>query len=400
MEHTLPQKTGEDDRTVAWLKETSSARNVNLTTPKSPGLKALGFLDKLLALWIILGMGLGIILGYFVPNTSEVLESVKFVDVSLPLALALILMMWPILCRVSPSALLRLFSDSKIWQQLLFSFIVNWILAPLFMLGLAWAFLPDKEELRHGLILVGIARCIAMVLVWTDIAHGDSDFCAVLVAFNSVLQIVLFAPMAILLVAKLSTGIPEDEIQVSYGTVAKSVAAFLGIPLAAALMTRASFYLMKKQELYKNKFLPAFAPLSLISLIFTTIIIFAAQGRQVVGSITSVLRVIAPLIVYFCVMFALVLCICRWKGVGYERSTVQAFTGASNNFELAIAVAVASYGANSQQALAATVGPLVEVPVLLTLAYLLEWYRKRTHWDIDTVSEADVSKMNSPSITV
>ncbi|KAM0746986.1 arsenical-resistance protein [Meredithblackwellia eburnea MCA 4105] len=347
-------------------------------------------------------MGMGIILGYFVPSTQRVLEKIKFVDVSLPLALALIIMMWPILCRVSPTALLRLFSDRKIWQHLLFSLVVNWIIAPFFMLGLAWAFLPDKEDLRHGLILVGVARCIAMVLVWTDIAHGDSDFCAVVVAFNSVLQIALYAPMAILLVAKIAPGASEDEIQVSYGTVAKSVAAFLvGIPLAAALLTRGSFIVFKKEKFYQDKFLPAIAPLSLVSLIFTTMIIFAAQGRQVVSSITSVLRVIAPLLFYFCGMFAFALYFCKWRGVGYKRSVVQAFTGASNNFELAIAVAVASFGANSPQALAATVGPLVEVPVLLTLAYVLDWYRKRTHWDLDIDSEADSSSTKrSPSLIV
>ncbi|KAM0751171.1 arsenical-resistance protein ACR3 [Meredithblackwellia eburnea MCA 4105] len=347
-------------------------------------IKPLALLDQLLALWILLAMGLGIILGYFVPDTSDVLQKVEFVGVSLPLAIALIVMMYPILCRVSPSALRRLFSSRQIWYHLLFSLVVNWIIAPLFMLALAWAFLPDKEELRNGLILVGIARCIAMVLVWTDIAQGDSDYCAVLVAFNSILQIVLFAPFAILYINKASMETVEDEVLVSYGTVAKSVAAFLGIPLAAAMLTRGMFILVfKAEKFYKEKFLPVIAPFSLLSLIFTTIIIFAAQGRQVVTSITSVLRVIAPLLVYFSVMFFLVLFVCTKFRVGYGRSATQAFTGASNNFELAIAVAVSAYGANSPQALAATVGPLVEVPVLLGLAYLLVWYRKRTGWDVE-----------------
>ncbi|KAL8290541.1 hypothetical protein RQP46_002799 [Phenoliferia psychrophenolica] len=361
-------------------QDTPVASNAAAPSPKVPKIKSLALLDKLLALWIVLAMGIGIILGYFVPNTAVVLEKVKFVDVSLPLAIALIVMMWPILCRVSPSALLRLFSDRSIWYHLLFSLIVNWIVAPLLMLGLAWAFLPDRPELREGLILVGIARCIAMVLVWTDIADGDADFCAVLVAFNSILQVVLYAPLAILYVDKIGQ---SGTVVVSYGTVARSVAAFLGIPLALALVTRGAFFLFKAQKFYQEKFLPAIAPLSLIALLFTTLIIFAAQGRHVVTAITSVLRVIAPLLVYFTIMFGVVLFTCKRANVPYGRTTAQAFTGASNNFELAIAVAIAAYGANSPQALAATVGPLVEVPVLLGLAYLLNWYRKRDNWDVE-----------------
>ncbi|KAI5474324.1 bile acid:sodium symporter [Pseudohyphozyma bogoriensis] len=295
--------------------------------PVSPTVKRLAFLDQLLALWIVLAMAIGIILGYFVPNTSVVLEKVKFVDVSLPLV-----MMWPILCRVSPSALLKLFSGSTIWYHLLFSLVVNWIIAPLFMVGLAWAFLPDKEGLREGLILVGIARCVAMVLVWTDIAQGDSDYCAVLVAFNSILQIVLYAPFGILYVNKISH--PSTELNISYSTVARSVAAFLGIPLGLALLTRGAFILFKAQTFYHRKFLPTIAPLSLIALLFTTLIIFAAQGRHVVASITNVLRVVAPLIVYFVVMFFVVLYGCKRAGVTYSRTTTQAFTGASNNFEV------------------------------------------------------------------
>ncbi|KAK4702139.1 arsenite transporter, partial [Phenoliferia sp. Uapishka_3] len=386
-------------------KVTTITRPPPTCSRKVPKIKALAWLDKLLALWIILAMGIGIILGYFVPNTSVVLEKVKFVDVSLPLgsslflftirmikliidfmkytAIALIVMMWPILCRVSPSALLRLFSGAKIWYHLLFSLVVNWVFAPLLMLALSWAFLPDKEGLREGLILVGIARCIAMVLVWTDIADGDADFCAVLVAFNSILQIVLYAPFAILYINKISPGGGSGGVVVGYGTVARSVAAFLGIPLAAALVTRGAFILFKAQLFFQEKFLPTIAPLSLIALLFTTLIIFAAQGRQVVDSITSVLRVVAPLLVYFLIMFFLVLFTCKRAKVSYGRTTAQAFTGASNNFELAIAVAVSAYGANSPQALAATVGPLVEVPVLLGLAYLLNWYRKRQNWDLD-----------------
>ncbi|GAA5826463.1 hypothetical protein JCM5353_001830 [Sporobolomyces roseus] len=348
----------------------------------TPQLKRLAILDQLLALWIILAMGIGLIIGNF-SNAAPVLESVKFVDVSVPLAVALIVMMVPILARVSPEALVALFRQKGLWKHILFSFVANWIVLPLFMFALAWAFLPDKEDLREGLILVGIARCIAMVLVWTDIADGDLDYCAVLVAFNSLLQIVLYAPLALFYIHVLSPNQKIGESQVQYAVVAKSVAVFLGIPLAVAMALRGIFMLLRLKNFYQNKFLPAIAPLSLISLLFAIIIIFAGQGKQVVSSITSVLRIIPPLLIYFIASFAITLWGCKRFGSSYRRSTVHAFTNSSNNFELAIAVAIASYGANSDQALAATVGPLVEVPVLVTLAYLLVWYRKRSKWDIE-----------------
>ncbi|BGP33717.1 arsenicals resistance [Rhodotorula toruloides] len=348
-------------------------------------LKRLKLLDQLLALWILLAMALGIILGALVPSTSVVLEKVQFVGVSLPIAIALIVMMWPILCRVSPGSLIPLFRQRQLWQHLAFSVVVNWIVSPLLMLGLAWAFLPDKEDLREGLIVVGVARCIAMVLVWTDIAGGDLDYCAILVAFNSILQMVLFSPVSILFLRVFRTQ-PLGDVEaasVSYSTVAKSVAVFLGIPLAAAVLTRSFFFAIRRQKFFQERFLPAIAPLSLISLLFTTIIIFAAQGKQVVHSITDVLRVIPPLIIYFFTTFAAVVFLLRQFHVPYPRTATQAFTASSNNFELAQAVCIATYGAQSPQALAATVGPLVEVPVLLSLAYLLVHLRRRWRWDTD-----------------
>ncbi|GAA5964656.1 hypothetical protein JCM21900_005007 [Sporobolomyces salmonicolor] len=363
-------------------------------------LRQLTFLDRFLALWILLAMVLGLIVGNF-SSADEVLEKVKFVDVSLPLAIALMVMMWPILCRVSPSSLVPLFKQRTLWKHLLFSVALNWIVAPLFMFGLAWAFLPDKRELREGLILVGIARCIAMVLVWTEIAKGDIEFCAINVVVNSLLQIVLYSPLAILYIRVFSAG-ADDGFQVGYATVARSVAAFLGIPLAAALVTRAVFVLVRARNFFQNKFLPMIAPLSLIALLFTIVIIFAAQGKQVVRSITDVLRIIPPLLVYFAGIFFATVFACRRAKVGYARSTSAALAGASNNFELAIAVAIASYGAHSPQALAATVGPLVEcvlrpsnsgaqVPVLLGLSYALLWYRRRSQWDLPN-EDADEEK--------
>ncbi|GAA5919133.1 hypothetical protein JCM1841_005645 [Sporobolomyces salmonicolor] len=348
-----------------------------------PTLKRLQFLDQFLALWIILAMAVGIIIGNF-SSAEEVLERVQFVNVSLPLAIALIVMMWPILCRVSPASLASLFRQRGLWKHLLASFVVNWIIAPMFMFALAWAFLPDKQDLREGLILVGLARCIAMVLVWTDIAGGDLDFCALTVAVNSLLQIVLYSPFAIFYIRVLSDPDNKNDIEVDYPTVAKSVAVFLGIPLAAALVTRGLFILLRAQKFFQNRFLPAIAPLSLIALLFTIIVIFAAQGKQVVKSITDVLRVVPPLLVYFFAMFFAAFFTCRRARVSYPRTVVHSVTSNSNNFELAIAVAVAGYGANSPQALAATVGPLIEVPVLLGLSYGLVWYRRRSKWDLPT----------------
>lgn len=287
--------------------------------------------------------------------------------------------MYPILCKVRYEMLHLLLSSWELWKQLLFSFVLNWIIAPLFMLGLAWAFLPDQEGLREGLIYVGIARCIAMVLIWTDLAGGDGDYCAVLVAFNSILQIALFAPFAVFYLRVISGD--DYDGHKDYATCASSVGVFLGIPLGAAILTRLSLRTLLGERKYQLYFIRYVGPLSLIGLVYTIIILFASQGDHVVHSITSVLRVAAPLVVYFLTIFPLTAFVC-WKfGFGYKVSCTQAFTGASNNFELAIAVTVAVYGANSDQALASTVGPLIEVPVLVGLVYVIRWARKRWHWE-------------------
>lgn len=265
-----------------------------------------------------------------------------------------------------------------VWKQIAFSFVVNWILAPLLMTGLAWAFLPDRQDLRQGLIFVGIARCIAMVLIWTDLAKGDGDYCAVLVAFNSILQMVLFAPLAIFYIKVVSD---EDSLHdLSYALVARSVAVFLGIPLAAAVITRLVLRRILGERRYQTHFIRWISPFSLIGLLYTIIVLFGSQGEHVVKQITSVLRVCAPLIVYFAITFSVTVFVCYKFGWGYRISCTQSFTAASNNFELAIAVVVAVYGAGSQEALASTVGPLIEVPVLITLVYVLQWFKKKMNW--------------------
>lgn len=250
--------------------------------------------------------------------------------------------------------------------------------ADLIQLGLSWAFLPDQPELRQGLILVGIARCIAMVLIWTGLAGGDNEYCAILVAINSLLQMILFAPLALLFINVI--GGSAESVHVEYATVAKSVGVFLGIPLGAAIVTRFSLRRLVGSAWYERKFLRWIGPLSLIGLLFTIIVLFASQGRRVVHQIVSVVRVAAPLFVYFVVLFLTILYVTRKLGFGYQLACTQSFTAASNNFELAIAVAIGTFGVDSDQALAATVGPLIEVPVLLGLVYLVRWYGRRKEW--------------------
>ncbi|CZR50670.1 related to arsenite transporter ARR3 [Phialocephala subalpina] len=345
---------------------------------KTSAFKSLGWLDRFLALWIFLAMAIGIILGNFVPNTGRALQKGKFVGVSVPIAVGLLVMMYPILCKVKYETLHLVLGKRDIWIQISFSIFVNWIIAPLVMLGLAWAFLPDKGALREGLILVGLARCIAMVLIWTGLAGGDSEYCAILVAINSILQMILFAPLALLFIKVISRA--EGTLDVNYSTVAKSVSVFLGVPLGAAILTRFTFRKLVNDKWYNQTFLKYLAPWSLIGLLFTILILFASQGARVVHQVVSVIRVAAPLVVYFAIIFFVTLLVTYKLGFGYKVATTQSFTAASNNFELAIAVAVATYGADSDQALAATVGPLIEVPVLLGLVYVVRGVGRRWGW--------------------
>lgn len=324
-------------------------------------------------------MAIGIILGNCVPSTAAALQNGQFVGVSIPIAVGLLVMMYPILCKVRFETLHLLLRTRFLWTQIAISFVLNWIIAPLLMVGLAWAFLPEREDLREGLIFVGIARCIAMVLIWTDLAGGDADYCAILVAFNSILQMILFAPLAVFYTRVISHD--DDDYTVKYATVATSVAAFLGIPLGAAVVTRLLLRRLIGDYNYQRYFLRYIGPFSLIGLLYTIIVLFGSQGLHVVQQITSVLRVCAPLVVYFAIIFTLTAWMMKKCGYGYKISCVQSFTAASNNFELAIAVVVSVYGAGSQQALASTVGPLIEVPVLVALVYVLKFFRKRWGWE-------------------
>ncbi|KAH7138578.1 sodium bile acid symporter family-domain-containing protein [Dendryphion nanum] len=361
-------KDGDVEKAIGFEdgRAPGASDGMNSKRPVAP-LRGLSFLDRFLVVWILLAMAIGIILGNLVPSTGPALQRGEFIGVSIPIAIGLLVMMYPILCKVRFETLHLLLSSRALWTQILISFLLNWIVAPLFMVALAWAFLPDRQDLREGLIFVGIARCIAMVLIWTDLAQGDGDYCAVLVAFNSILQIVLFAPLAIFYVQIVSHGNKTD---VSYSNVAQSVGVFLGIPLGAAILTRLVLIRALGEERYQHRFIRYIAPWSLIGLLYTIIVLFGSQGAQVVRQITDVLRVCAPLLVYFLVIFTATAWLCWKMGFGYKVSCTQSFTAASNNFELAIAVVVATYGAGSGQALASTVGPLIEVPVLVALVGL------------------------------
>ncbi|KAL5120441.1 arsenicals resistance [Pleosporales sp. CAS-2024a] len=367
------KKNIEVDTPAAARADTNNQDNKDARGP----LKALSFLDRFLLVWILVAMGVGMALGNTVDSIGPALQKGEFVGVSIPIAIGLLVMMYPILCKVRYETLHLLLRSRELWMQIAVSFVLNWMIAPLFMVGLAWAFLPDRQDLREGLIFVGIARCIAMVLIWTELANGDGDYCAVLVAFNSILQIILFAPFAIFYVQIVSHG---DPTSVSYQGVAQSVGVFLGIPLGAAVFTRLGLRFLIGEDRYQRRFIRSIAPLSLIGLLYTIIVLFASQGAHVVRQITDVLRVCAPLLVYFLVMFTSTIWFCWKMGFGYQVGCTQGFTAASNNFELAIAVVVAVYGAGSGQALASTVGPLIEVPVLVALVYLLRWVRRRLQW--------------------
>jgi len=330
-------------------------------------------------------MILGVVIGEFA-DVSPLQEGSGLQGVGAPLVVGLLVMMWPILTKVQYEQFPRLFLTRTLWTQILLSIILNWLIGPFLMLGLAEATLPDLPTYRIGIILVGLARCIAMVMIWTQIAKGDTDICAIVVIVNSLLQIVLYAPMAVFQINVIA-GL--DNIELNYGNTAIAVLIYLGIPLLAGLLTRMLFLMLPGRERFTTKFLPIFSNLSLLGLLYTIIIIFASQARHILDNLGPFFRTIVPLLLYFTIMwsstFALLYYLSRRygarRGFTYEMAVVQSFTAGSNNFELAIAVAVAIYGAGSDQALAATIGPLVEVPVLLILSWVALFFGHKLQWD-------------------
>lgn len=321
-------------------------------------------------------MALGLLIGNFAPAIPELLNSLKIADVSLPIAIGLLVMMYPPLAKVRYDKTAEIAADKKLMG---ISLALNWIIGPLLMFTLGWLFLPDLPELRTGLIIVGLARCIAMVLIWNDLACGDREAAAVLVAINSVFQIAMFAVQGWFYLQILPhwLGLETTSASFSFGAIALSVVVFLGIPFLAGVLSRILGERLRGRRWYERTYLPRISPLALGGLLYTIVLLFALQGQQIVERPWDVGRVALPLLAYFVLMFALALTAARAARLGYARSVTVAFTAAGNNFELAIAVSVGTFGAASRQALAGTVGPLIEVPVLVALVYLTLWLAPR-----------------------
>ncbi|CKH14356.1 ACR3 family arsenite efflux transporter [Mycolicibacterium smegmatis] len=336
----------------------------------------LSTLDRFLPVWIGAAMAAGLLLGRWIPGLNIALEGIQVDGISLPIALGLLIMMYPVLAKVRYDRLDTVTGDRKLLGS---SLILNWVLGPALMFTLAWLLLPDLPEYRTGLIIVGLARCIAMVIIWNDLACGDREAAAVLVALNSIFQVVMFAVLGWFYLSVLPgwLGLEQATITTSPWQIAKSVLIFLGIPLAAGYLSRRIGEKSRGREWYESKFLPRVGPWALYGLLFTIVVLFALQGEQITSRPLDVVRIALPLLAYFAIMWGGGYLLGAMLGLNYERTTTLAFTAAGNNFELAIAVAIATYGATSGQALAGVVGPLIEVPVLVALVYVSLALRKR-----------------------
>ena len=339
----------------------------------------LSVLDKFLTLWIFIAMGIGVGIGYAFPGVADVLDSYRIDTVSIPIAIGLLVMMYPPLAKVKYEELGNLVRARESKKVFATSLVLNWLIGPALMFALAWVFLPDLPEFRMGIIMVGLARCIAMVLVWNQLAKGDTEYCAVLVALNSIFQIFMYSFLAYLYITLLSGWIGGESayVNVSMLDIARSVFIFLGIPFIAGIVSRFTLIRRYGREWYENKFVPRISPLALIGLLFTIVVMFAFKGLYIVERPQDVARVAVPLVLYFLAMFFVSYYISYKLRFRYSIATTQSFTAASNNFELAIAVSIGVWGIGSLQAFAAVIGPLMEVPVLISLVNVALWIRKR-----------------------
>lgn len=345
------------------------------TTTQQEAPARLSTLDKWLPAWIGLAMIAGLLLGRLIPGLSELLSHLEVGGISVPIALGLLVMMYPVLAKVRYDKVAAVTGDKKL---LISSLVLNWLAGPAVMFALAWTFLPDLPEYRTGLIIVGLARCIAMVVIWNDLACGDREATAVLVAINSVFQVVMFSVLGWFYLTVLPTwlGLDTQGLEVSMGQIALNVLVFLGVPLIAGFASRWIGEKRRGRQWYEEKFIPRVGPWALYGLLFTIVLLFALQGEQITSQPLDVVRIALPLLVYFSLMWFAGLLLGKSLGLGYARSTTLAFTAAGNNFELAIAVAIGTFGATSGQALAGVVGPLIEVPVLVGLVYVSLWAAK------------------------
>ncbi|MBT8217494.1 MAG: ACR3 family arsenite efflux transporter [Acidimicrobiia bacterium] len=339
-------------------------------------MERLSLLDRFLPVWIGVAMVIGLLLGRLIPDLNDWLDTVKIGTVSLPIAIGLLAMMYPVLAKVRYSKVGEIAADRKLMVT---SLVLNWIIGPALMFALAWILLPDLPEYRTGLIVIGLARCIAMVLIWNDLACGDREAAAVLVAINSVFQIVAYSILGYFYLQLLPEwlGLDTATLDVTMWEIAKIVLVFLGIPLAGGYLTRRWGEQARGVEWYETRFLPRLGPWALYGLLFTIVILFALQGETITDRPLDVARIAIPLLIYFSLMWGVSFALGLWLRLSYEKNTTVAFTAASNNFELAIAVAIGVFGVTSGEALAGVVGPLIEVPVLVGLVYVALWARTR-----------------------